>query len=98
MAEPMTGGMVEADFPTNTLKFEMQPGYYAAAGLYAILPATELTALQSELRDARERLARVGDFADKLDRDAASVSRDTVVWGAYVECAIELRALLEETK
>jgi hypothetical protein len=38
MTEPMEGRVVSADFEQNTLTLEMQPGYYARASEYVLLP------------------------------------------------------------
>lgn len=39
LPEVMFGKMLEADFPNDTLTFQMEPSYYAAAGRFAIMRA-----------------------------------------------------------
>lgn len=52
---PMFGRMIEADFEQSTATFEMEPGYYAAAGRFEIRrPQPAQGEPESGLRDAYE--------------------------------------------
>jgi len=62
----MYGLVLEADFELDTLTFEMEAGYAAAAGRFALVPADEYVR-QSESR--AELLEALRGLYDELERD-----------------------------
>lgn len=68
-SDPMTGRIIEANFEADTLTFEMDRGYYAAAGKYVIFresdylsEAEQRAELLEALRMAESRLRRLSEF------------------------------------
>lgn len=59
--DPLQGKMLEADFAADTITFTMQGDYFAAAGVYIILPIAEYEDLkrnQKEPRDFMREMSR----------------------------------------
>lgn len=69
---PMFGRMTEADFPSDTITLEMEPGYYTAAIRFAVVPAAEYTRQceqRAELLEALQALFQrcVSELVDPED-------------------------------
>lgn len=59
--DPLQGKMLEADFAADTITFTMQGDYFAAAGVYIILPIAEYEDLkrnQKEFDPMRDMMRR----------------------------------------
>lgn len=71
-SEAMAGRMIGANFEEDTLTFEMDLGYYAAAGKYVILRDSDYADLnqqRAELLEALRPLAALDLEPDDLSRE-----------------------------
>jgi hypothetical protein len=56
MTQPiLKGNLIEADFENNHLIFQMEPGYYAVAGPWLLIPANEWPQIVERYIAAKEK-------------------------------------------
>ena len=56
---PMRGRMIEAKFEGDTLTFEMERGYYAAAGKYVIFRESDYFSADEQMTELLEALRKI---------------------------------------
>lgn len=57
--DPLQGKMLEADFAKDTITFQMQGDYFAAAGVYIILPIGEYEDMKRNQRSPMDDFREV---------------------------------------
>ena len=85
----MAGRMIGANFEDDTLTFEMDRGYYAAAGKYVILRDSDYADLNQQRAELLEAVRRVAsEMMDYVDQDADPEFDTMALWAHSLAAAI----------
>lgn len=91
---PMFGRMTEADFPSDTITLEMEPGYYTAAMRFAVVPADEYSQLAEQRAELLESFGQGCDTLESLTHSLSLPIPDSIHVAALRNAMPNLLALL----